>query len=472
MLMEESHSNENLAKLKSFFDLNCTPLDVFDDEKKKQLFKCREHYQTHPRGLPIFLKSVKWDRPVQVNVVYKMLENWAPMSPEDAIQLLDAKFPDERVRKYAVNRISLLSDDELAIYMLQFSQALLYEEQHWSPLSEMLIQRSLQNPYVVGQAFFWGLRSNLYLKASYVRYYVLLEQFLMLCGTYINEIWIQFQVNRGLQKVSENVTKNRLEFAHSEVEAKAKLDLREARKNLPLLFTTVCDSKFILKDFAYEKLKIFSSAKAPLLVRAVNNLPGQPFYQTIFKNGDDLRQDILTLQILAIMDRIWLENQLDLAMTAYKVLGTDLEQGFLEFNANCVTLADIQVIGGRMNTFSETTIDYFFRESISKDLKAQKITDSELFEQKLSEKLEKIRDVFIRSTAGYCVASYVLGLGDRHADNIMINEKEGNFLHIDFGHFLQNYKYFRIKKFPALPGLPREVDPFVFTPEIAYFVNG
>lgn len=47
------------------------------------------------------------------------------------------------------------------------------------------------------------------------------------------------------------------------------------------------------------------------------------------------------------MDRIWLENQLDLAMTAYKVLGTDLEQGFLEFNLNCVTLADIQVIGGR-----------------------------------------------------------------------------------------------------------------------------
>lgn len=96
----------------------------------------------------------------------------------------------------------------------------------------------------------------------------------------------------------------------------------------------------------------------------------------------------------------------------------------------------------------------------------------EEFEKKLNEKLEKIRDVFIRSTAGYCVASYVLGLGDRHADNIMINEKEGNFLHIDFGHFLQNYKYFRIKKIPALPGLPREVDPFVFTPEIAYFVNG
>ena len=260
---------------------------------------------------------------------------------------------------------------------------------------------------------------------------------------------------------------------HGDVEKEAKVDLRTARKNLPFLFTTVCDSKYILKDFAYDKFKIFSSAKAPLFVRCINNMAGQPVYQTIFKNGDDLRQDILTLQILAILDRIWLENQLDLAMSVYKVIGTDLEQGFLEVNTNCTNLADIQVMGGISNTFSDNTIDLFFREKITKEIKDanNNISQSELSE-KLSQKLEKIRDVFIRSTAGYCVASYVLGLGDRHPDNIMINEKEGNFLHIDFGHFLQNYKCFRLKKYPALPGIPREVDPFVFTPEIAYFVNG
>jgi hypothetical protein len=46
----------------------------------------------------------------------------------------------------------------------------------------------------------------------------------------------------------------------------------------------------------------------------------------------------------------------------------------------------------------------------------------------------------------------------------MINCEEGNFLHIDFGHFLGNVK----KKF----GIKRERDPFVFSKECAYFVNG
>ena len=44
------------------------------------------------------------------------------MEPEEAIILLEAKFPDERVRSYAVERIKHLSDDDLALFMLQFSR--------------------------------------------------------------------------------------------------------------------------------------------------------------------------------------------------------------------------------------------------------------------------------------------------------------------------------------------------------------
>ena len=69
--------------------------------------------------------------------------------------------------------------------------------------------------------------------------------------------------------------------------------------------------------------------------------------------------------------------------------------------------------------------------------------------------------MFAASCAGSVVFTYVLGI-DRHNDNIMI-QKTGKLFHIDFGHFLGNFK----TKF----GVKRERALFVFTPAMAHVLR-
>lgn len=105
-------------------------------------------------------------------------------------------------------------------------------------------------------------------------------------------------VNKGLMQVSMNVMKNRYgknSVAMDTVKKIARMDLREQRKALPILFTMAIDPKYIIRDFIYRAMTVFNSKKVPLLIHGVNHQLGGEKLSTIFKNGDDLRQDILTL---------------------------------------------------------------------------------------------------------------------------------------------------------------------------------
>lgn len=54
-------------------------------------------------------------------------------------------------------------------------------------------------------------------------------------------------------------------------------------------------------------------------------------YPVIFKNGDDLRQDALVVQLFTLMDRLLLKENLDLRIIVYAVLATGPAEGMVQF---------------------------------------------------------------------------------------------------------------------------------------------
>lgn len=87
----------------------------------------------------------------------------------------------------------------------------------------------------------------------------------------------------------------------------AKYELMHCRDKLPALFTLAIEPKVIARDFSIPDLLVFDSKKKPLRIIGVNEQIGGENINVMFKFGDDLRQDILTLQFIYLMDKIWLD---------------------------------------------------------------------------------------------------------------------------------------------------------------------
>lgn len=82
------------------------------------IFKHRNYVDV----IPAIIKAVDFSNPIQLQDCYNFIdenEKAKNLRPEEALALLDSQFGDEKIRIFAMQKISKLDDYTLALYMPQ-----------------------------------------------------------------------------------------------------------------------------------------------------------------------------------------------------------------------------------------------------------------------------------------------------------------------------------------------------------------
>jgi phosphatidylinositol-4-phosphate 3-kinase len=420
------------------------------DDEKALLWDNREYLTSIPSALSKVLISAPSWSPANLRLIYAALELWKPLEAIDALQLLLPSFPDTLVRKYAVDWISQQHDDELCDYLPQLLQAFRYEKSIDCPLFWLLLERALKN-IRIANSLYWQLKISSSDKMIEERSETLINCLLWTCGSaFWKFIDKQNELLSKLTVVSNDIKKvrdsQRLSILYKKLE-QIQDYLMEKKPAMPWAPSLeIC-------DLDIGSCSYFPSNALPLKLafrsceESCNRQIKFYNYDTIFKMGDDLRQDMLAIQIIRIMEKLWLREGLDLRMVTFDCLATGERQGMIEVVQNAETLRKIQQKGCFLTgPFNPKAIDDYIRLWNTSELEYKTALDN-----------------FLHSCAGYSVATYVLGICDRHNDNIMITNS-GHLFHIDFGKFLGDSQ--------MLGSIKRDRTPFVLTADMAYVING
>jgi phosphatidylinositol 3-kinase len=402
------------------------PLEEITSHERDDIWKFRYFLLRDKRALTKFVKCVNWKSPREARQAAPLLDKWAEIDVDDALELLGPHFDHPTVRSYAVERLKKADDEELQLYLLQLVQALKYEapgEGDDSSLARFLVTRAA-NSFALGNFFHWYLmveisdfstdqepeHRDLFAKIEY-DFMVELETTPEGVETR-NTFRRQGELLTVLAKISKDVRFGGGDRATKLTRLKKALgDPKNELTNFERLPLPLDPSVYITGIDA-EDCNVLKSSLLPMVLNFKTNTDVK--YPIIFKTGDDLRQDQLVIQIITLMDRLLRKENLDLKLTPYRILATSTSAGAFQFVPSMSIAAACQKHKGSLLAY----------------LRANNPDDS----APLGVRKEAM-DTYIKSCAGYCVITYLLGVGDRHLDNLLL-APDGRFFHVDFGYIL------------------------------------
>jgi len=199
-------------------------------------------------------------------------------------------------------------------------------------------------------------------------------------------------------------------------------------------------------------MSIASGVSAPKIITAIGSDGGK--YKQLVKGGnDDLRQDAIMEQVFAAVSELLklhrTSRQRNLGIRTYKVLPLTSSSGLIEFVSNTIPLHEY-LMPAHEKYYPKDLKGSHCRKEISNVQTKTAETRISTY-RKVTERFHPVmryffmeyfpdpdewfvkRTAYTRSTAAVSMLGHVLGLGDRHGHNILLDSKTGEVVHIDLG---------------------------------------
>ncbi|KAI9033277.1 hypothetical protein DFJ74DRAFT_651714 [Hyaloraphidium curvatum] len=390
----------------------------------------------------------------KIRLALRTLTALTAIPPISALALL-TRTSSPWLLQYCARTLSHYSTDSLFFYVPQFVQALRRDRLRY--IEEFILETGHASQLFAHQII-WNMNANMFKDDDSKQPDPILKP---ACDRLIEKIVETFSVTDRefyerefsfFNEVTGISGKLRPYIKKSKLEKKHKIDeeLQKIKVQPGVYLPSNPDS--IVVDIDYDSGRpLQSHAKAPFLAtfyatqRADSSIKGRQGHQAvtkqsaIFKVGDDCRQDVLALQLIAMFKSIFEWHGLDLYLFPYRVVATAPGCGVIDVIPNAISRDQM----GREKV--NFLYDYFLSKYGNPD----------------SLGFLKARSAFVQSLAPYSVILYILQIKDRHNGNIMFDQ-QGHILHIDFGFI-----------FDIAPGGIRfESAPFKLTTEMVSIMGG